>query len=209
MAELGMGEVRADAGTRQMTGPVPQTFDLVAPFPGRPIALRVQWIATWFAGWTALVLVMAGVVSTQKNVPFVYTLRSEAINYYTLAAVSIVVWFASARMSALRWSVGSQALAHVGLGLLLTAAWQGVYGVYMWSIMGPLAWERVYRYTWMFQVMNAFVLYGAVLAGTLAWQGARRAREHERLHTSWRSPLARPSCGHSTRSSSRTSFSTH
>lgn len=164
-----------------MTGPVPQTFDLVAPFPGRPIALRVQWIATWFAGWTALVLVMAGVVSTQKGVPFVYTLRSEAINYYTLAAVSIVVWFASARMSASKWPVGRQAIAHVALGLLLTAAWQGIYGAYMWSVLGALAWERVYRYTWMFQLMNAFVLYGAVLAGTLAWQGARRARNHERL----------------------------
>jgi two-component system, LytTR family, sensor kinase len=84
-------------------------------------------------------------------------------------------------MSALRWPIGSQAFAHVALGLLLTAAWQSVYAAYMWSIMGSLAWERVYRYTWMFQVMNAFVLYGGVLAGTLAWQGARRARDHERL----------------------------
>jgi len=91
------------------------------------------------------------------------------------------VWFASARMSASRWPVGRQAIAHVALGLVLTAAWQGIYGAYMWSVMGALAWERVYRYTWMFQLMNAFVLYGAVLAGTLAWQGARRAREQERL----------------------------
>src|SRR5262249_62360167 len=97
VATIWLDQIRADAGARQMTGPVPQTYDLVAPFPGRPIALRVQWITTWFAGWTALVLVMAGVVSTQKGVPFVYTLRSEAINYYTLAAVSIVVWLASAR----------------------------------------------------------------------------------------------------------------
>ena len=176
-----MGEIRADAGARQMTGSVPQTFDLAAPFEGRPIALRMQWIATWFAGWTAFVLVMAGVVSTQKGVAFQYSLVSSAINYYTLAAVSVVVWFACASMAARRWPAGRQAVAHVALGLVLTALWQAVYGAYMWSAMGPRVWDLVFRGTWMFQVMNAGALYGGVLAGTLAWQGARRARDHERL----------------------------
>jgi two-component system LytT family sensor kinase len=158
---------------------VRRTIDLTTPFAGRPLAVRARFIALWLAGWTALVVVMAGVVSTQKSVPFVYTLRSEGINYYTLALVSIVVWFASARMSALRWPVESQTIAHIALGLVLTAAWQGVNGAYMWSVLGPLAWEKVYRGAWMFQLMNACVLYGGVLGGTLAVQSARRAREHE------------------------------
>jgi two-component system, LytTR family, sensor kinase len=164
-----------------MTASVPQTFDLPAPFAGRPMALRLQWIATWFAGWTAFVLLMAGVVSSQKGVPFLYSFVSSAVNYYTLAAVSVVVWFACASMAARRWPPGRQAAAHVALGLVLTSLWQAVYGVYMWSVLGPRAWDLVFRGTWMFQVMNAGVLYGGVLAGTLAWQSARRGRDHERL----------------------------
>jgi len=164
-----------------MTGSVPQTFDIPAPFAGRPTALRLQWIATWFAAWTAFVVVMAGVVSTQKGVAIQYALVSSAVNYYTLAAVSVVVWLACASMAARRWTAGRQTAAHVALGLVLTALWQSVYGAYMWSVMGSRAWDLVFRGIWMFQAMNAGVLYGGVLAGTLAWQGARRARDHERL----------------------------
>lgn len=136
--------------------------------------------ATWLAGWTAFVLVMAGVVSIQKYVPFRYALISEGINYYTLAAASLVVWWASAAISARRWPAWRNVAAHVALGLVLTASWQALYAVYMYSVMGPLVWDRLYSGTWMFQVMNAGVLYGGVLGGTLAVQSARRAREHER-----------------------------
>src|SRR5206468_4024830 len=153
---------------------VPQTFDLVAPFPGRPIAVRVQWIATWLAGWTAFVVVMAGVVGTQKSVPFRYALVSQAINYYTLALVSIVVWFRCASIAARGGSLVRQAVAHLALGLALIAAWHAVNAAYMWSVMGPMVWDKVYRGNWMFQAMNACVLYGGVLAGTIAWQSALR-----------------------------------
>jgi histidine kinase/histidine kinase/DNA gyrase B/HSP90-like ATPase len=167
-------------GARAHPAGAPTVVDLVAPFPGRPLARRAKYIGVWAGGWTALVVVMASVVSVQKYVPFVYSLRSEAVNYYSLAAVSIVLWQASARISARSWSVGRQAVAHVALGVLLTACWQGVYGMYMWSVMGSQVWERLYRGTWMFQATNAFVLYSAVLAGTLAWQSARRAHAQER-----------------------------
>jgi len=159
---------------------VPRTIDLSAAEPSARGMVRVSIAAAWLGGWTVLVLVMAGVVSTQKDVPLVYALRSEGINYYTLAAVSLVVWFASAAMSARRWPVVPQTAVHLALGLVLTAAWQSVYGAYMWSIMGPLVWDKLYRGTWMFLVMNACVLYGGVLAGTLAVQSARSARAHER-----------------------------
>src|SRR5204862_7098807 len=65
-------------------------------------------------------------------------------------------------------------------GAVLTAAWQSAYAAYMWSVMGPLVWDKVYRGTWMFQAINACVFYGGVLGGTLAVQAARRARENER-----------------------------
>ena len=158
----------------------PRTFDLSAPFPGRPLPRRARSIAIWLAGWTAFALVMAGVVSTQKGVPFRYALTSEAINIYTLGAISLVVWFACASMAARRRSSAWQAVAHVVLALVLIGLWQGIYGFYMWSRMGPYVWKGVYRGNWMFMLMNACVLYAGVLGGTLAVQSARRAREHER-----------------------------
>src|SRR5262245_20993687 len=175
MAEFRMGEIRADPRARQMT-----TFDLTAGEPDTSHRIRLSTAAGWLAGWTALVVAMAGIVSTQKNVPFGYSLVSEAVNYYTLAAISVVVWFASAAISARRWPLGVRAAAHVALGVLLTAIWQVVYGVYMWSVLGPYVWDKLYRGTWMFQAMNACVFYAGVLGGTLAVQSARRARANER-----------------------------
>ncbi len=62
-------------------------------------ARRRLWLALgWLAGWTAFVVAMAAVVSAQKAIPFRYTITSEAVNYYTLAALSLILWFASARM---------------------------------------------------------------------------------------------------------------
>jgi len=142
-------------------------------------ALPLGSIAAWLAGWTAFVVVMAGVVSTQKGVPFRYTFVSEAANYYTLAVGSVVVWFVSARMAALAWPSRAQIAVHVVLGVVVIAIWQGVYGAYLWSVIGPSVWDRLYRGTWMFQLTNAGVLYAAVLGGTLAVQSARRARVHE------------------------------
>ena len=158
---------------------VARTVDLTIAEP-RAGTVDLRFLALWAGGWTAFVLVMAGVVSTQKYVPFVYALRSGRVNYYTLAGVSIIVWFASAAISRREWPAWRKAAAHVAIGLTLTAAWQAVYGAYMWSVMGPMVWDKLYRGTWMFQVMNACVLYGGVLGGTLAVQSARRAREHER-----------------------------
>ena len=156
-----------------------RTIDLTTA-PAAPAAIRLRSAALWLSGWTVFVLVMAGVVTTQKNVPFQYTLRSEGIDYYTLAAVSLVAWFASAAISARRWPLAQQVAVHVALGLVLTAAWQSVYGAYMWSVMGPMVWNKLYRGTWMFQAMNACAMYAGVLGGTLAVQSARRARAHER-----------------------------
>src|SRR2546428_8187890 len=75
---------------------------------------RVVWkIVAWLAGWSLVVVAMATLVATQKAIPLRYTLPSEALNYYTLAAVSLVVWFVSARMAAARWSWQAQAAGHV------------------------------------------------------------------------------------------------
>jgi two-component system, LytTR family, sensor kinase len=155
-------------------------IDLTASDGSRVGGRRAAVALVWFGGWTAIVFAMAGVISSQKRIPFSYAVTSEAMNYYTLATASLAVWFASARMAAQRWSLAQQIGGQVALAVVLIAAWQGIYGAYLWSVIGPFVWSRVYRGTWMFQLLNAAVLYGAVLGATLATQAARRARQHER-----------------------------
>jgi len=178
-----MGEIQTapDARTEvtEMTEAT-RLVDLTTSDAPRVALRRVGVGAAWVGAWTAIVLVMAGVVSSQKRIPFSYAVTSEAVNYYALALVSLVVWLASARMAAQRWSLARQVGGQIALGVALIAAWQATYFAYLWSAIGPHVWNRVYRGTWMFQLLNAGVLYGAVLAATLATQAARRARQQER-----------------------------
>src|SRR5262245_52018916 len=74
-------------------------------------AIRIAGI--WFAAWTTAVIGMAALVSAQKAIPFRYAILPEALNYYTLAALSLVVWQASASMAAKQWSPFRQAGSHV------------------------------------------------------------------------------------------------
>jgi LytS/YehU family sensor histidine kinase len=134
----------------------------------------------WCACWTALVVVMASIVSMQKRIPFASALRSESINYYTLALAGLAVWFTSARLAATRWRWTLQALVQIVVGVVLISAWQSVYAAYLRMLIGPKPWDYVYHGTWMFQLANAVILYGAVLGVTLAIQASRRARDHER-----------------------------
>jgi K+-sensing histidine kinase KdpD len=145
----------------------------------RPLVIALGWLA-WLGGWSALVLAMAALVSAQKAIPLRYTLPSEALNYYTLAAISLAVWFAGARMTARQWTWPAQSAMHAALAVVLVALWQAIYGSYLRLAIGPRVFDTVFRGTWMFQVMNACVLYGGVVGGTLAVQASRRAREQER-----------------------------
>jgi hypothetical protein len=156
------------------------TFDLTATEPAVRDRVRATTIAAWIGGWTAVVVAMAGIVSTQKDIPFDQALRSAAVSYYTLAALSLVIWFVSRRIAAARWSVAARIVAHVALGIVLIAIWQGIHALYMRGVVGPFVWAKVYRGTWMFQLMDDCVIYGGLVAGTLAVQAAQRAREHER-----------------------------
>src|SRR5262245_1755307 len=124
---------------------------------------------------------MAALVSAQKSIPLRHTLPSEALNYYTLGGMSIAVWFASARMAARRWSWLRQTAAHLALGAALMLIWQAVYLSFLRSVMGEAAWAAQARWTWMFQLMNACVMYAGVVVATIAIQTSRRARTHERV----------------------------
>ena len=143
--------------------------------------LRVVWVAVEvFAWWSAVAVAMAALVSAQKSIPLRYTLPSEALNYYTLGAASIVVWFVSARLAA-RWRGWPVWWAtQVALGVVLVSAWQTIYGAYLRSVVGPRVWASIARESGLFQLFYACVLYFAVVVTVLTIQSARRARENER-----------------------------
>src|SRR6059036_583228 len=99
-----MGDVRVDPRAQQMTSRV---IDLSAddravvarhsskgalPSPLSVVGHRFSGALFWLGAWTALVLMQATAVSAQKQVPFRYALMSSAINYYTLAILSVAVW---------------------------------------------------------------------------------------------------------------------
>ncbi len=163
-----------------------RVVDLSTPGAATARPSRAVWIAAAvFVWWSVVVLAMAALVAAQKSIPLRYTLPSEALNYYTLGAASIVVWFVSARLAS-RWpGWPAWAATQVGLGIVLVTAWQTMYGAYLRSIVGPRVWESISRESGLFQLFYACVLYFGVVVTVLTIQAARRAREHER----WRYEL--------------------
>src|SRR5262245_23720456 len=183
-ARLGIREVQAcaDVEPQMTTAPAHavRTIELHdRPAAGTPELRLVARVAAFIAGWTAFVAVMALIVTIEKGVPLRYSLMSSAANYVPLAGCSIVVWLASAWMAARRWHWASRALAHVVMGVALIAAWQWAYAVYMMRAIGPGAWTRIFAGTLLFQLSNAAILYGGIVAVTLAMQAAARERAQE------------------------------
>ncbi len=144
-----------------------------------PVGHRFSGALVWFGAWTALVVMQATAVSAQRQVLFRYALMSSAVNYYTLALLSVAVWRVSAWLSAYARSRSTMLCAHVALAVVVIALWQGTYAAYLYTAIGPRVWDVVYRSSWPFQILNAVVLYTAVAGAMLAVQSAARERLHE------------------------------
>ena len=135
--------------------------------------------AAFVGGWAAFVTVMALIVTIEKGVPLRYSLVSSAANYVPLAGCSVVVWLASGWMAAQRWHRASRVLTHIVMGVVFVGVWQAAYAMYMMRAIGPGAWTRIFAGTVLFQLSNAAILYGAIVAVTLALQAAARERAQE------------------------------
>lgn len=157
----------------------PRTIDLMVAEPSARTA-GLRSLALWLAGWTAFVMLMATILNAQKGVPFRYALESAAVNYYALALCSVGVWYGSARLAARGSGLAAQTAVQIVMGAVLVTLWQGAYAFYLWLEMGPGVWTKVYGSSLLFQMLNAVILYGCVVGGTLAVQSARRERLHER-----------------------------
>ncbi|HEY0160627.1 MAG TPA: histidine kinase [Thermoanaerobaculia bacterium] len=131
--------------------------------------------------WTTLAIFQGVLMKVQlPHVRTAYAFTNKAVETYTLALLSIVVWRMSRRLHDLRWSLPRWIAAHVLLGLAVITVWRGVHFAYLYLVVGPSFWALIYKDSWAFQLITWLMTYGTVLGITLAMQGAARERERER-----------------------------
>ena len=131
--------------------------------------------------WTALAIIQGVLMKVQlPHVKTTYAFTNKAVETYTLALLSIVVWRASRRLHDLRLSPVRRVAAHVLLGIAVIAVWRGVHLTWIYLVVGPRFWELIYADSWAFQLVTVLMTYGTVLGVTLTMQGAARERERER-----------------------------
>lgn len=130
--------------------------------------------------WTVMVIAMAASLAMKDRVPWVNAIRSAAVEYYTLAALSIPLWVWSERLSGARRTRPQLVLLHALLGVMVVAVWQGVHVLYSRAAVGPDFWERVYADNWPYQLVQASLVYCTLLGFILVIQASQRATEHAR-----------------------------
>lgn len=144
-------------------------------------APRRKPVAAFVILWTMVVLVMGVLFKLQlPHVNTVYAFVNQAMEWYTLALLSLLVWKIAERLHGLRDRSVLWSAAHVVLALGVVAVWQGLQILYLRVVVGPRFWELIYATSWLFQLITALLAYGTVIGVTLALQAARRERERER-----------------------------
>jgi LytS/YehU family sensor histidine kinase len=118
---------------------------------------------------------MAMSLAVKDRVPWVYAIRSAAVEYYTLAVLSVPLWALSRRLSEKNWTRSQLVLMHALLGIATIALWQGVHVLYSRLAVGPDFWARVYGDNWPYQLMQALFLYSTLLGFILVIQASQRA----------------------------------
>ena len=152
---------------------MPETIDLSES------RRRVPRLLLFFLGWTAVVVIMAGVLRLQINAHFGWALVNQGVEYYTLALLSIVVWHAAAWLHDRHWPVWRWLTAHIALGVATIVVWQGTSIVFLRFAYGPNFWQTVFADSWLFQLVTILMTYGTLIGVTLYVQSSRRERERE------------------------------
>ena len=118
-------------------------------------------------------------LAVKDRVPWANAIRSAAVEYYTLAVLSIPLWALSRRLSEKNWTRSKLVLIQVFLGVATVALWQGVHVLYSRLAVGPDFWARVYGDNWPYQLLQALFLYSTLLGFTLVIQASQRAGDQK------------------------------
>ena len=141
---------------------------------------RAHWLGWFLAVWTMVVVFLALTLKLQKpTLTLGEVFLSKAIEGYTLALLSLFVWWATQRIRDAKWSAPAAIAAHVVLAAFVLTVWKAVHLTYFYGKYGLVFWERIFADSWVFQAMTAATMYGALLGAVLVLQAARRERERE------------------------------
>jgi signal transduction histidine kinase len=143
--------------------------------PQRP---HRAWVA--IAGWTAVAMVVALILSASNDLPLRTALPGAMVWYYLLG---ILVWLACAldgRFELWRQTRGRILLAHAVGGLLALGVWMTAMVSIARLAIGPRYWDVVFGDWWMFQLMSNAMVYAAGVGIGLMVRSSDRERERER-----------------------------
>src|SRR4051794_28961129 len=90
----------------------------------------------------------------------------------------------------MRWSRARLFGAHVALAVAGIACWWSVNVVYSLATVGVTSTRRVVGENWLFQLLNTVLMYGLMMAVTLAIQAERRTQAQQQRESELRA-LAR------------------
>src|SRR5687768_16514726 len=118
------------------------TIDLSEP-PRHAPALK------FIAAWTVVVLAMSVLFKLQlPQLATPYAFVNQAVEWYTLAALSLIVWRVTDRLHAIRERTVTWFAVHVLLGVATVAVWQSVQMLFLFAVVGPSFWRLIYRDSW-------------------------------------------------------------
>ena len=138
----------------------------------------LPWPLLFVLGWTAVVILQTLVITTQLGVSFRRAFFPQAVEHYTLALLSLVMWRAIERLHALPLS--AKIAAHAGLAIGIIGLWQGITLAYLRFAYGADFWQRIFAGTWLFQLVTIVMTYGTLAGAIVAIHASRRERERER-----------------------------
>lgn len=143
--------------------------------PPRP---HRAWVA--IAGWTAVAMVVALILSASNDLPLRTALPGSMVWYYSLG---ILVWLAcafDARFELWKRPRPQRLLAHAAAGLLALGVWMTLTVSIARLAIGPGYWNAVFGGWWMFQLMSNAMVYAAGVGIGLMLRSSDRERERER-----------------------------
>jgi signal transduction histidine kinase len=142
--------------------------------PRRPHRL---WVA--IAGWTAVAIVVALILSASNDLPLITALPGSILWCYSLGTL---VWLACAldvRFAMWNQTRAQRLFAHAVRAILALGIWMTMMVSVARLAIGPGYWDAVCGGWWMFQLMSNAMVYAAGIGIGLMVQGSDRERERE------------------------------
>jgi signal transduction histidine kinase len=139
---------------------------------------RLRKFSIFLAVWSAIVIIEGLVIRAQSRVPIPYAILNKVVDYTPLAIASLLLWRMTAATA--RWRTSAKVALHLAVGIPTVLLWKSLYLLWLRFTIGPAYWRIIFAESWMYQLVNSYLTYFAMLSVILVLQGAKRERERER-----------------------------